>query len=113
MSTIIPFLGDDGSYDRDRREAEARNEYARRKVEAEEHARQDLIKKCEYISEDIAEELVNNIRTNVDKIIDDLENNFRNELHKNKAISGKRSDDLHKISTIRNEITSLLLQTSM
>lgn len=90
--TVLKSLLGDNEEERLRKhaEAEAKNEYERRKAEAEQQAWQDLQQKCLYLTDDIAEELSYTVNEIIRNTISGLENELKEQINsKNETINNK------------------------
>ena len=99
-----------GGDDREQMEAQnaARNEEARRRMEAEMQARQELNQKCRYMADKLADELKSTTSRSVDEVLDRYEEPFKEEIARRKDSGSHAADDAIELRAIKDEYDRLL-----
>lgn len=99
-----------GGDDREQMEAQnaARNEEARRRMEAEMQARQELNQKCRYMADKLADELKATTSRNVEEVLASYEEPFKEEIARRKDSGSHAADDAIELRAIKDEYDQLL-----
>lgn len=110
IEALKKLLGDDEEERRRKHaEAEAKNEYERRKAEAEQQAWQDLQQKCLYLTDDIAEELSYAVNDIIRNTIGNLESELKEQINsKNENVN--KMDAIKKLQLLVDEYDKIRIE---
>ena len=111
IEALKKLLGDDEEERRRKHaEAEAKNEYERRKAEAEQQAWQDLQQKCLYLTDDIAEELSYAVNDIIRNTIGNLESELKEQINSKNENVNNKMDAIKKLQLLVDEYDKIRIE---
>ena len=91
-------------------EAEARNDYERKRAEVEAQAQQELHQKCLYMADDLADDLIKTMNDIINDIVGEFEAIFIDKIQNSTEDENKKVQTLMVLRAISNEYNDLYCQ---
>ncbi len=110
LKTLFDLFG--GGDDREKMEAAnaARNEAARRRMEAEMQARQELNQKCRYMADKLSDELKAATSKSLDVVLEQYEAPFKEQIAQRKDAGARAAADAAQLRSLREEYDQLRVE---